>query len=504
MVSADWKMYALALGSAAVLTLAASLNPSLVLAIPLLGVAYGLTKPWFRLTFFVLGAFLVFQTGDGLSAPKLAYLGGVAFSVVAAVFSIQRNRNDPLIQRFRPSMVGATLLAFWILVPMMVQSLMVAGVPPQMWARDALTYLLISAGVFIGLDACRSVTVNWARAATIGIGLVAAGGFAAAWVQKRGFGDTGEDAPQGLLASIVALTIPLALCLVLGVAQQRVRLLWLLLASVFILAVLVTGTRTGFVLVVALVGIWGSARKLRAPLHKLIIGGTVGFVAVALTLPLAGAWLSSEQFVQHRIELMLKTLQLGFGQDYSGLIRERAYEYSMEIFSRNPLMGQGLGIYFPNPNPNAAPANFTLDTYAVYLAKFGILGTGILLASLALVIAPLIFRSNGPWLFELTAMRGASITWIAILPFGPTTEDKGFAISVALAVLLVGAAHRHAVDGPELDNFPFDVRGQRSATADLTLSHATSHRPGQAMPLTRGMHSKHSTSATRVSPSSFR
>lgn len=475
MVSRNWKIYILALGTAAVLTLAASANLAFLLAIPALGVAYGLTKPWFRLVFFVLGALLVFQTGDGLSAPKVAYLGGVVVSVVAAVVSIHGRRDDPLVQRFKPSMVGATLLACWVLIPTLVQALVFAGVSYQMWARDALTYLLICAGVFIGLDACRAFTLNWARAVTVIIGLVAAGGFAAVWTQKRGFGESIENAPQGLLASIVAMTLSLALCLVLGLAQQRVRFFWLLLATVFIVAVLVTGTRTGFVLAIAMAGIWGGARKLRVPLHRIVVGVSVGSMAVALTLPLVGSWLSSEQFVKHRIELMLKAFQLGFSQDHSGVIRERAYSYSLEIFRANPVMGQGLGIYFPNPNPNAAPANFTLDTPAMYLAKFGYLGTAILLFSLALIIAPVISRRKGPWLLEITAVRGAIVTWIAILPFGPTTEDKGFAISVALAVFLVGAAHCRYMSSSERDDSQFATK-ERSRTVKVSPSRDESDR----------------------------
>lgn len=457
MRGADLKAYVLTTGATAVLVLAALLSPQLLWVVPAVAVAYCLTKPWFRLIFFVLGALLVFQTGDGLSATKLAYLGGVALSVVGAGVNIKRHGGDPWIQRFKPALLGAGMLALWLLVPTMLQALVVNGVEPQMWARDALTYLLISAGVVIGVDACRTFSVRWARFITIGIGLIAAAGFAAAWVQKRGFGDTVDASPQGLLASLVALTIPLALCLVLGLAQRWVRLPWILLGSVFLIAVLVTGTRTGFVLVLALVGIWGSASKLRAPIHKLIAGAIVGAAAVAVALPIAGAWVSSESFVQQRIDLMVRTLQLGFSQDYSGLIRERAYEYSMDIFNDNPLMGQGLGIYFPNPNPNSAPSNFAVDTYAIYFAKFGILGTAVLVASLALIIAPLVLKRNGPSLFEVTAMRGALITWVAILPFGPTTEDKGFAISIALGVLLVGSAHRQSMGRPTPENAPAEL-----------------------------------------------
>ncbi|MGR0159144.1 O-antigen ligase family protein [Paenarthrobacter nitroguajacolicus] len=426
----------------------AVLNPQVLLIFPALAVVYAMTKSWFRLLFFVVGAFLVFQTGDGLTPTKLAYLAGVVVAAVAAIHSLIKSPDKEWLSRVRPALIGAGILAFWILVPTLIQAVMVNGTPIAMWARDALTYLLISAGVVIGVDSSRVISLKWARRITVGVGLLAAYGFASVWIQRRGIVEpVGTSEVQGsLLGSMVALTLPLALCLTLGLAQKRINILWLLLAPVFLLAVLVTGTRTGFVLTVVLIGVLGLASKNRVRLSRAFLGAALGVAALAVALPFAGAAFSDEAFVQKRLDMMVRTVENGFGSDASGIIRQRATSYSLNIFYDSPIMGQGLGKYFPNPNPGGVAENFTLDTWAIYPAKFGFLGMFVLVASLILVFVGLTRRGGGPWLYENTAVRGATLATVALLPFGAPTEDKGFAVAVALAALLICAATRPNAD----------------------------------------------------------
>lgn len=425
---------------------AAVLYPQILLAVPAMAAVFAMSKPWFRILFFVVGAFLVFQTGDGLSAPKLAYLVGVVVAAAAAVHSLVKSPDKEWLRRVRPALVGAGVMAFWIIVPTLIQAVMVNGTPLAMWARDALTYLLISAGVVIGIDSSRTISLAWARRITVGVGLLAAYGFASVWIQRRGIVDTpGITEVQGsLLGSMVALTLPLALCLTLGLAQRRIRVFWLLLAPIFLLAVLVTGTRTGFVLTVVLVGVMGLASKQRVNLRRAVLGAGLGVAALAVALPLAGAAFSDEAFVQKRLDMMVRTVENGFGSDASGIIRQRATSYSLTIFNDSPIMGQGLGKYFPNPNPGGVAENFTLDTWAVYPAKFGVLGTLVVVASVVLILVGLTRRGKGIWLSENTSVRGAALAVVALLPFGAPTEDKGFAVVVALAALLVCAASRES------------------------------------------------------------
>ncbi|MFJ6283094.1 O-antigen ligase family protein [Pseudarthrobacter oxydans] len=443
-------------GTVVCLVAAAILAPAALLVLPAGAMVYALTKPWARLLFFVVGAFFVFQSGDGISVTKLAYLGAVVFAAACSIYNLGR-ADRAYLARVRPALIGAGLLAVWILGPVLVQGLLPGNVPPAMWARDALTYLLVSAGVFIGLDAATSVSLKWARLMTVGVGLLAAYGFATEWIGRRGLTEAaaGTDASWkegGLLGSMAALTLPLALCLVLGLAQRRISMLWLLLAPVFLLAVLVTGTRTGVVLAVALIGVIGASMKKRVPPGRAVLGGALGVGALSVALPIAGAAFSSEYFVQQRMDQIVRTVEEGFGSDASGLIRQRATNYCLDIFKEHPLMGQGLGIYFPNPNPGGFASNFSIDSWAVLPAKFGLIGTAVVVTAIIMIFHGLIRKGEGEWLYENAAVRAAFLTLIALVPFGTSPEDKGFSVTVALAAALVGAAASrpslvHAGDG---------------------------------------------------------
>ncbi|MHC6593415.1 O-antigen ligase family protein [Arthrobacter sp. C152] len=449
-----------------VVVTATTLMPSALLAIPAALVVYGMTKAWFRLMFFVVGAFFVFQSGDGLSVTKLGYLAGVVLAAVLAAHNIARGADRSYRRRVKPALTGASLVALWVLVPSLVQSVILNNVPLSMWARDGLTYLLISAGVVIGLDAAGQVSLRWARAITLGVGLLAAYGFATEWIQRRGLVEgvsATTSAQGGLLGSLAALTLPLTMCLALGLAQSRIRWGWLLLAPVFLLAVLVTGTRTGVVLAVAIVGVIGLRANKRVPIGRAVMGGVLGVGALALTLPLAGAAFSSERFVQQRIDQMARVLESGFATDASGVIRERATQYCLQIFNAHPLMGQGLGLYFPNPNPGGAAMNFSLDSWAVLPAKFGIIGTAVISIGILMIFHAFIRRGDGLSLYENTAVSGALITLLALIPFGTSPEDKGFAVVVALSALLVSAAARASQEGDEVE----EAAPQRALAASI-------------------------------------
>lgn len=425
---------------------------------------------------FVFGAFFVFQTGDGLSASKLLYFAGVSLATILAAAELLSANNKPWLREYRWALYGAGLLAFWLLGPGLIHAVASRGIPPQAWARDTLTHLLICFGVVIGVETARSISLRKARIFVVAVGIVASVGFTTAWLSKRGFGDpTAPSSNQLLLASIVALTLPLAFALVLALRARGINLLWFAFAAGLFLSVIVTGTRTAFVLIAVIFGICGSSERKAVPLLKLLAGGLLGVTVIGILAPLAGSLLSSEDFVNQRIESAIATLQNGFTSDQSGLIRARAYAYATSIWRDFPLLGQGVGATFPNPNPNATASYFTLDTFLTYPAKFGLIGSAVLLIALTMICSALVPRI-GRRAVEYTAVLGAIGVWIAILPFGPTTEDKGFAISIALAFLLTGARRGHdkrlEVGGDEPPDCP--TAHEQERTVDQRMPTITS------------------------------
>lgn len=404
-----------------------------------------LTMPAGRLAWFALGALLVFQSDQGVTTSKLAYLTGVIISVLFAVPRLRVALSEPWGARFKPAVIGAGLLALWIACVTSVQAVAIRGATVETWGRDALTYFLMCAAVLLGIDAAASLGARGARMMAASVGALAAIGFAVAWIGRRGVGGIEE---QLLLASMVAVTVPLAMAVTLAFVGNGIRVGWLVYAVGLVSAVLVTGTRTGALLAVIIIGLIGAKSRSRVPASKAAGGLLLVVGGVLLSLPILSDRFTTPGFRESRWNAAVSAITDGFDQDRSGTVRARAYDYAQAIASDFPVMGRGLGQVFPNPNPGGESANFTLDTPWVYIAKFGIVGTLVLASAVGLIMASCLRVYEGVHVPELTATRGAAVAWVALLPFGPPTEDKGFVLSVALIVMLVGAALRERLNDP--------------------------------------------------------
>lgn len=426
-----------------VAVLAAMQEPRALLLLP--AVALGVLFVRFaalRIIVFIGGALLVFQTSEGITLPKVAYLALVSLAVGLALVRLPRILRAAWGQEMRLAVIGSGLLAAWVILVTLPYSVAVEGVPVSAWARDAITYLLISAGVLIAIEAAATSSLKQVRILALGTGSVVAIGFSARWVGLRGFG--GAEASQTLLASFVGVAFPLALAFALALVGPRIRPLYAFLGVFFLVALLVTGTRTAAVFGVVFLGLVGSHRKLRAGVFRVVAGVGSAALAVVLLLPLAGATFSSEQFISQRFDAGVQALTGGLTQDRSGAIRARAYEFAADIWRDHVLMGQGLGRVFPDPSVAGFTTSFSLDTPLSYPAKFGLIGTIVLVGCLALVARALLRRGAHGYTVESTAFRGTVVVVLALLPFGAPTEDKGFALTVALAVLCVAVAKREA------------------------------------------------------------
>jgi hypothetical protein len=422
--------------------------PAVLLVFPAAGVLYLLKHPWVRLAWFVGGALLVFQVGEGLTPPKLAYIAGVAVCVVISAVRMRTLLRTSWGRRFKPAVIGASILLAWMLFVTPIQSVVIQGIDPVLWARDALTYILAAAAVFIGIDAASNTSVRLARGITVAVGLLAAAGFSFVWIQGRGYSGS-EDIDRAFLASLIAVVLPIALCFALGLAGKRLRIWWVALGLFMIVAVLITGTRTGVVLGVTLLGMIGSARMQRISLPKVLMGAAAGVAAFLIVVPFAAGLFSSADDVQARLQSITRALAGEFGRDPSGSMRVRATQIGLDIFADHPLFGHGVGRPFPNLLGDATAAGFSLDTPAMYLAKFGFIGLAVVIPAFILIVAPALRHERGrPWLLESTAGWGAVFAWVALLPLASTTEDKGFALSLAMLMMLVGAAARASHDEP--------------------------------------------------------
>lgn len=424
-------------------------------AVPFVGIAtvglaaalLAFVSPYFRLLAFVGGALTVMQS-DTLAAAKPAYL---VFVLVAAVFGMfaAAKLSDGVRAAFRPAFRGAwILLAFVVAVAV---GTVVAGEDPSRVVRDATTYVMIGAAPFVAADACRVGSLRRART-TVGVFvLVGAAGFAAFWLNARGVGALQID--RFVMFSLALTASGFSLGTAYGLVRRN--LLWLGIGVACLLAVLVTGTRTGLVLLIGVAAMLGRRRKGLVSAPGLIVGAGAVAAGVALVLPSVASSLSLSTFLDQRVASLANVFANGVSVDQSGLLRQRALQITLDTWSANPLFGVGFGHAFPNPSPLLPPADFQLDSAALVLAKFGIVGTAVLVVAAVMMFAAA--RRFAP-AATYPAARSFGLICVALAFLGWPMEDKGFALSICLMFSLLGVEVREGQDFQTLEGSPSTVK----------------------------------------------
>ncbi|MGY1740239.1 MULTISPECIES: O-antigen ligase family protein [unclassified Blastococcus] len=396
----------------------------------------------------VLGGMLVLQSSEGLAPEKLAYLAGVAVAGAVSVVRWPTHIRQPWARPFRLVGYGCCLLAGVVLISASVG--LVRGESLTNVARDALTYSLIVVGLPISLDAAAALRRRTAERLAIAVALLAAVGFATAWTARRGVSEVGVD--QFLLASTALMAVGVALAITKALSGSRIRWAWLVPLPVIVSAPLITGTRSGLLLLLGVFSVvrLGDRRKLSS--FRLMVGIAAAAGALLALLQFLGPRLTTGNFIEQRLVTLQAVFSGGLSADQSGRIRLLAFRIATDEWNAFPLLGRGFGHVYPNPNDLMLPGSFQLDTPILLLAKFGLLGSGLLLGGLVLVLSPMwtAKRLIGGRLPEQAVLRGFSAIMLGVLAILPPTEDKGFALSLPLLLLLVGAALRErlAEEGP--------------------------------------------------------
>jgi O-Antigen ligase len=391
------------------------------------------TRTYGRFIIFLGGALLTLQSSDSLTIGKLTYLVLTVICAAVATYNCLRDSKERSVRR---SLLGVALVGILLLFEAL-RPLWTAQASTVDVARDAITYLLLFAAVPIGIDTGRRVSARTITIVVVIVGLLSSVGFGLDWLDRRGVSLLSQG--RFVFASMQVVAFALSLAAVKALGGPRIKMRWLMLLIVLPAGVLVTGTRTGLIMAVAIIGVAGGRSKMRVPIHRIVIGLTVVIVLLAVALPILTNSVAQEGFFARRVGDAILTVQQGVGQDRSGQIRELSTENALAAWHEHIFFGQGLGYRFKDPNPDSVGTAFALDTPATYLAKFGLIGTGIL--ALALLVMMSYARSGG-WTTARSAARGVSFLWVAYLPFGPFTEDKGFALSIALLFALLASADR--------------------------------------------------------------
>ena len=378
-----------------------------------------------RLCLTVGGGLLVLQSSESLNASKLAYLGVLAICIAAAAIRaptlLREDWAAPLVPTVKVSIGYALYLGMTSFVAI------THGVRSELWLRDILPYALLAAAPVLALDAASTITRKGASNFVVIIGIVAPLGFAADWLSRRGV----SSLPVGrvVLASIALCVVPFAYFLVLPMLRVK-RARWLFLPAGIFAVLVATGTRSSFVLLAGFLGIIGSRRKVRVDAMRAASMLIIGCGLVALVVPIiVRATVNDDNFLRQRVDSTLGFLN--GGQDQSAVYRASAYAYSAKVFRQNPILGVGPGGILRSADQN-------LDTPLAIPAKFGIIGSTVLLGFLGSICAAFFrARRQSGWSVVQTTARVTFMVFVAAIPFGALVEDKGFVFSVLLLMVLL-------------------------------------------------------------------
>ncbi len=421
----------------------AAVHPMLLLVlIAALLLLLSLHSSLWRLITITFGGLIVLQGTAGLTAPKLAYFGYIVVTWIVALHRLSTRANRAVYLRPFRSLVPASLS---VLAVVLVSGPIAAlnGATFLDWARDALPFTLIALLPVIGLDCAHDTPETRIRNIMAIVGLVAAIGFAVDWLERRGVSALGVGkltlSSIALLGAVFVLSVTYA-----GLGPRRAR--WFALAVLILIAVLLTGTRSSVILIAGLAGVLGSEGQHRVPLPKLTSVALPLTIVVVLALPiLSGLIISDPDFLESRLQQAIDFLEGGREEDQSFRARATEYGLASEQIDAHPWFGVGPGhLYAVDPG---SPPQFTLDTPLTVVAKFGVVGSTIIVAFLVQVFwcGRRVRLLVGPSI-PLTALRGFAVLCIAGIPFGSMLEDKGLTIALMLLVSLVAARTRDSID----------------------------------------------------------
>ncbi|WP_177180234.1 O-antigen ligase family protein [Pedococcus cremeus] len=414
---------------------AGSILPHVWLAVPALFVLALCTTARGRIVVFTGGVLLTAGTSGDVGTSKIAFMGlALAISAISLLRLLRRGagREDR-----RVSAILTATLVFAVAAMIAAARGFSLGAPILSIVRDGVSYLLLIAALPLAADAGRCYNYFQVRRAVLLVGLLSAAVYLANMLTTRGVANLGAWA--GLLfGSFPVIALGVCLCLVEG-SLGRHRGLWYIAAAGQVGAVLLTGTRMGLALFTAILGLLGRRRRGAPGVTRLIIGlALLGSFTSALVLILA-PHLAGLHFLMSRLESGIRAIQGDIGEDLSGAQRLQRYELALTYFESNPVLGHGLGGFAYGTNSSSA-FEYYLDTPLLVPAKFGMVGTALIVLGFAILFRGLLKPTTPRPSTQVRAqfvIRCFVCVIIFTTPFGAITENKGLGVSVALASMLV-------------------------------------------------------------------
>ena len=406
-----------------------------------------------RVIIVVAGGMIVLGSSSDLGPNKLIYAGALVVCSVVAAYRLLVDppvylREFKLLVPWGLAVVGVLVLSFF-LAP--------AGSSISIFGRQSIFYLLILLGPVIGLDSGRDLSPRVVYLLIGVIGVVAAAGFAADWLNRRGV--TALPFGRFVLSSLVLPALAFGLSLVMFFHTRRLlnRILWMVPIISIPIAMLVTGTRTNLIVFLAIIAVLGPARLARVPLGRMLfLVAVAGVGGIALFPIVASFAVADPTFLAVRVQAAISAVS-GMGDQSLGFRQEQA-QSALLMLDQSPLLGYGLGYVIP----------FTVDSPLLTVLRLGWVGTGVVVAFIG-ALSMAVLRGNRVYGASpaSTAWWGFLLVCLANLFFGTPLEDRGFGFAVMLVVMGISAEY-HAASSASTHSAHFG----RDAPLQWNRSHA--------------------------------
>jgi hypothetical protein len=401
-----------------------------------------------RIAYCVIGGLITFQAQG--NTVRLIYLCG---SIVCFAIALGRLLTSVTDYRWKRYLIWMALGDASVSMVLLVNLLESGqnGVGVSRWVTEATPYILLVVLPIVGIEAGRSSAQGLLTLLMVSVSVLAPIAFMVDWLNRRGV----SALPFG---RILFASIPLS-CIALSfgiakLAHSRKLIPWALIAALTPCCVLLTGTRTGFVLLFGALGAMGRKRPGRlsaSTMFFLLLG--IGLL-ISLFIPILGNLVASRpDFYARRfgdIQAILSGENDLLSSDASFRGRSFQTELSMDIFAEHPLLGEGLGVVHYGAQ--------VLDTPVAPLSQFGIIGCTAIGAMIAVWF--LLGRNlylQGESVVGSTTLRVFGVCMMVYAPFSSPLSDKG----LSLAVCLMGAVMTCESGGARTEH-----------THDLRVSHS--------------------------------
>jgi len=375
-----------------------------------------LVNPRARLAWFCLGGLALFDSGEGLGLIKIAYTAtSLAFAVIA-VNSIYKQR------RALPRATLAILLTsiaymaviVLVLVPLAIFSM---GVRPSEAIRDGVTHALPAVGVFFGIEAGAGASRQARYIITGGVCSLAVAQFALTWMTRRG----ATEGQYYFLGSRAMLALALLFFLVVAIGKRGV-VIGTIGASATVASALLSGNRSSILMFIGVPAMAIGSHGKRISLRRISRPALIASAMAALFLLYVVPRTPYAEFVSARTDALYTLFRTGIESDASAASRLAITDRALALFAQDPLLGIGIG-GIPN-----------VDSPAVYLAKFGLIGTAVIAAYFLFLFSRL-YRTAPRHGMGAPLTMGWGVALLASCISATPTSDPGLAIGIALLTL---------------------------------------------------------------------